>query len=202
MTRLNKGIRSDIVQNAVDKAVSQRKDNLAALRKEIANEAYNVATKDVDEPKLVKKAKRLIEDLSQVLDSNSIDAIEANTFSQHIRVNYNGQRIDLRCEDTCLSVTGTRHYFNKGFAVPANTRLADMCDKYFKEEARINEISESVHANVRATVESVTTVKKLLELWPEAAELLPETESKRAALPVVQRDQLNTMIGLPSDEDK
>lgn len=45
MTRLNKTSRSDIVQNAVDKAVSQRKDNLTTLRKEIANEAYKMATK-------------------------------------------------------------------------------------------------------------------------------------------------------------
>lgn len=202
MTRLNKDIRSDIVQNAVDKAVSQRKDNLTTLRKEIANEAYKMATKDVDEPKLVKKAKRLIEELSQVLDADVINAIEANTLSQRIRVNYNGQRIDARFDGARLSVTGVSHWFNKGFPVPANTRLADMCDNFFKEEARIKEISESVRANVRATVESVTTVKKLLELWPEAAELLPETESKGAALPVVQRDQLNTMIGLPSDEDK
>lgn len=202
MTRLNKTIRDQIVRNAVDKAVSQRKDNLTTLRKEIANEAYSVATKDVDEPKLVKKAEAILKELSKVMESGAYDGVADRMFSRHMRVNYNGQRLDLKFDSDRLAVSASSHWFNKGFAVPTNTRLAGMCDKYFKEEARINEISESVRANVRATVEGVTTVKKLLELWPEAAELLTEAESKGAALPVVQRDQLNTMIGLPSDEDK
>lgn len=53
--------------------------------------------------------------------------------------------------------------------------------------------------SVRATVQKVTTVKKLLEVWPEAKELIPEEVEKQVKqLPAIKTEDLNKMIGLPS----
>jgi hypothetical protein len=53
--------------------------------------------------------------------------------------------------------------------------------------------------SVQAAVQKVTTVKKLLEVWPEAKELIPEEVEKQVKqLPAIKTEDLNKMIGLPS----
>ena len=44
------------------------------------------------------------------------------------------------------------------------------------------------------------TVKRLLEEWPEAKELLPADAPSAPLPPAIRRETLNEMIGLPSDE--
>lgn len=55
----------------------------------------------------------------------------------------------------------------------------------------------------RGAMDSVTTVKKLIEVWPEvetlAREYLEEGERK-AILPAIPRAQLNTLLDLPPEE--
>ncbi|MFT7963069.1 Nmad5 family putative nucleotide modification protein, partial [Salmonella enterica] len=46
----------------------------------------------------------------------------------------------------------------------------------------------------------VTTVKRLIEVWPESKELLPkEADKASTALPALRVEDLNKMIGLPSE---
>ncbi|ELV4980379.1 hypothetical protein SHB81_000001, partial [Escherichia coli] len=54
--------------------------------------------------------------------------------------------------------------------------------------------------NVWAALNSVTTVKRLIEVWPESKELLPkEADKASTALPALRVEDLNKMIGLPSE---
>ncbi|MFN0682916.1 Nmad5 family putative nucleotide modification protein, partial [Escherichia coli] len=53
---------------------------------------------------------------------------------------------------------------------------------------------------VRLPLNSVTTVKRLIEVWPESKELLPkEADKASTALPALRVEDLNKMIGLPSE---
>lgn len=67
-----------------------------------------------------------------------------------------------------------------------------------EEQQLLDKQRSALTANVRAAVQSVTTIKKLLEVWPEAAELIPEAVAPAKQLPALQREDLNAMIGLPS----
>lgn len=66
----------------------------------------------------------------------------------------------------------------------------------------IDSLAESVEANVRGMLSQFTTVKKLLEVWPEARELLPAEKGAAPSinLPAIQVSNLNALIGLPSDQ--
>ena len=45
-----------------------------------------------------------------------------------------------------------------------------------------------------------STVKRLIEVWPESKELLPkEADKASTALPALRVEDLNKMIGLPSE---
>lgn len=68
------------------------------------------------------------------------------------------------------------------------------------ERKALENRADTIKASVGAAVSKVTTIKKLLELWPEAAELLPPAEQKTANLPVIQVGDLNAMIGLPTEQ--
>lgn len=68
-------------------------------------------------------------------------------------------------------------------------------------EADINKRESDLAHQVRAVVGSCTTVKKLLEIWPESKELIPTTlEEARPQLPAIQVAELNKLVGLPSGE--
>ncbi|HCB7909484.1 TPA: hypothetical protein M2D74_002482, partial [Escherichia coli] len=45
----------------------------------------------------------------------------------------------------------------------------------------------------------VRTVKQLLDVWPEAKELLPTDAPPVPLAPAVHRETLNEMIGLPTN---
>lgn len=86
------------------------------------------------------------------------------------------------------------------------TLLADnpLVQKFLDAEKVVEELdssAKSIKANVKAVVYSVNTTKRLVEVWPEAAELIPsEIEVVRAALPAIDFNSLNASIGIPSNK--
>lgn len=59
----------------------------------------------------------------------------------------------------------------------------------------------TMEAEVRAVVSSVTTEKRLYEVWPELVEIVPPTESSaRGTALAVNIDELNKKIPLPQEK--
>lgn len=68
-------------------------------------------------------------------------------------------------------------------------------------QAEYDSEMERLELSVRGALAKVTTVKKLLQVWPEAAELIPLVAAKEVKqLPAIPVDDLNKMIGLPTGE--
>lgn len=86
------------------------------------------------------------------------------------------------------------------------TLLADnpLVQKFLDAEKVVEELDSSakgIKANVKAVVYSVNSTKRLVEVWPEAAELIPsEIEVVRAAVPAINFESLNASIGIPSEK--
>ena len=65
----------------------------------------------------------------------------------------------------------------------------DNCNKAYNE----------LKISIRGVLESVNTVKQLIAVWGEAAELLPENVTKsKAALPMIDTTNLNKSLNLPT----
>lgn len=85
--------------------------------------------------------------------------------------------------------------------ITADNPLNDEFDAIELEQRTVNDLRTHVKAEVTAIVNSVTTIKKLLEIWPESKELLPPDEQVQSTAIVANVDNLNTMIGLPTSND-
>ncbi|WP_455508190.1 Nmad5 family putative nucleotide modification protein [Enterobacter sp.] len=86
------------------------------------------------------------------------------------------------------------------------TLLADdpLVTEFYGFDALYKQIQNDesdIRQNVSAALSKVRTVKRLLEEWPEAKELLPADASSVPLPPAIRRETLNEMIGLPSDEE-
>lgn len=120
--------------------------------------------------------------------------------NQYVRANIAGAAVYLNFYD----VTGDPEYRFVGserFAIAAGDPLVD---EFYALEDMVKankEKTDLIRAQVGAACAKVTTVKRLLELWPEAAELLPDIAQQQTPnVPIVLVSDLNALIGLPTPE--
>jgi hypothetical protein len=80
---------------------------------------------------------------------------------------------------------------------PLSIKFSELED----EKRNITNKVKDVKSNVTAALNSVTTVKRLLTIWPEAKELLPkDVEKASVQLPALKVEKLNEIIGLPTEK--
>lgn len=203
MTRLTKTLREQIVTAATAKAVGDRPANLTATRDQWIKDACeysltSIGTSSAEIEGIAKKMRALYDKIPTPVQWGFSHAVHRDSYPYF---NVAGMAINLKLSDEGGMVY-PRNGNNNRIAIPADHELAKRFAEWQAEEARIKEIEETVRVNVLAMVNSVTTVEKLVKQWPEVVELLPANADRQViALPTVQVDQLNTMIGLPSQTD-
>lgn len=77
-----------------------------------------------------------------------------------------------------------------------------MSERYDELESRYKALEERIRAGrkaARAAMDQVTTLNRLIEVWPEIA---PFTEGfgKKNTLPAISRPDLNGLLGLPKED--
>lgn len=85
--------------------------------------------------------------------------------------------------------------------ITADNPLAQQFHDLQAEQRAATAERDRIEGTVRGALLGFTTVKKLLEAWPEAAELLPDDspDKPKTTLPAVPVADLNAMLGLPSE---
>ncbi|MCH5482622.1 hypothetical protein L4A43_12765 [Salmonella enterica subsp. diarizonae serovar 16:z10:e,n,x,z15] len=136
---------------------------------------------------------------------------------EELRTNHTFVRYD---SDIYLNLAGSRvsAYFNGNYrsyeqgepdpirkiAPYEYTLLADdpLVTEFYGFDALYREIKSDeadIRQNVTAALDKARTVKRLLEQWPEAKELLPAEDAVVPLHPAIHREALNEMIGLPTE---
>lgn len=85
------------------------------------------------------------------------------------------------------------------FTLTADNPLVDEFYTFDTRYTNLQNQHDAIKANVTAALQKVRTLKRLLEEWPEAEELLPADAPKVPPVPAVRREALNEMIGLPTE---
>lgn len=89
-------------------------------------------------------------------------------------------------------------------AYDASHAFSKRAEKLTSDRADLIKEIESAQASTRSTLEQVSTVQRLIVLWPEvepfARAYLNEETAAKALLPVIARDRLNETLGLPPGE--
>lgn len=201
-TRLNVSIKDKIVSNAIKQAGIPTKEE--ALEKRRAEWAEAVRIHAIGGKQEAAKMERLRKRLRKSLDDAPRKLVKED---DPIRRDY----------DILVNVGGLayRAYFHGGTdykhsalvwkitpyqcTVEAGHALADEFHEIESQANAIREERDTIYSNVRAALDGVRTVKRLLEEWPEAKDLLPSDMSEeKKHLPAVRREELNSMIGLPA----
>lgn len=82
------------------------------------------------------------------------------------------------------------------FLLPADHELAAEFNAIEAERQRIDDQAATLKATVRAACDKVTTVEKLLKVWPEVEELVLANEKAPGTALAIPTDELNRLIGL------
>lgn len=81
----------------------------------------------------------------------------------------------------------------------ANSDATSIYESYLAAERAVGEAKEEAGVKVWALLEQATTVKKLLEIWPEVEPFIPVDAAPTTRLPAVPVDEVNALLGLKKE---
>lgn len=203
MTKLTKAVKEQIVRNAVEKSgLIDEHNKIIQRRAEWANNVRLFAIGGVEVEK-------------KLIAINEQYAALHESVPKNLQGDY--RKPARRRNETYVNVAGISFcaYFHGCLDYnccdqvhrisPSNvTLLADnpLVSEFHEIHNQQEEYENKVvtlRNSVNGVIANITTVKKLLDVWPEAKELLPPDIEKQAVqLPMVQTADLNKLIGLPS----
>ncbi|EEQ4769977.1 hypothetical protein F3F18_001765 [Escherichia coli] len=206
---LTNHLKTQIINNALEKAgIPKRKSALRAARVEWAERVRLAAIGGVEKEaeilkilKIIKKIETLVSKLPEALKTaNNIIRKECymclNLAGSRVTVYFNGNYRGYE--------SGSPDHIHKiapgEFTLLANDPLVTEFYGFDALYEQIQSDESDIRQNVSAALSKVRTVKRLLEEWPEAKELLPADAPSAPLPPAIRRETLNEMIGLPSDE--
>lgn len=196
--RLTKDIKTAILNAALKKAGIP--DREAAIRSRVAAWASEILgrTFTPDVLAAIDHAKRVIEPLREMHPSFYLNTYRANYMNVNVagvtrRVYFNG---GLDSKVSLADVITYAPYNNP--VLHSDDPLTEQLYAIDADRETLGNDKTQITASVNAVLDSVTTDKRLVEVWPEAVAFIPAAE--RAAspqLPALPIADLNRMIGLP-----
>lgn len=205
-TLLTRGIKEQIICNALTKAgIPKRKAALRAARvawaERVRLQAIGGAEIEAEIRKNLKKIEALAAKFPGALKtSNSLIRTDNDMY-----LNLAGSRVNVYFNGNYRGYEpGSPEHVHK-ISPSEFTLLADdpLVTEFYGFDALYKQIQSDesdIRQNVSAALNKVRTVKRLLEEWPEAKELLPADAPPVPLPPAIRRETLNEMIGLPTDE--
>lgn len=181
-TYLNATNRHDILKRALEHAFGEREKALTQKRLEHANDVYN----DVY-PADVQKQMR---DLPR------------NYLPKGSCIMCRFDRDDMRIEFGDERKLVSYYHFNRSSYAKIYDPLHSLCVRHFeikKEEEQLDTEKTRAKSGITAILESVRTVQKLYEVWPECEPFIKDyLSSTNAMLPALPIADINLMLGLTS----
>jgi len=197
MSRLNKATRDYIIGRAFEKA------GIPALEDKLKAQLYDWAD-------------RLRVHTNGMSDAE-LDAISAKIAKLQAQLpkGLDTQYTVIRKDDGCYPILGGLQVGYHYFSTEKDSRYTiyrpnipsehPLALEWYSIEDQRKELADRrkvLRAQVESITDSVTTIKKLLEVWPEVRELLPPNEQPVISnVPAVLISSLNAAIGLPTEEE-
>lgn len=220
MARLTAAIRDGIIANAIktkdfagrDMAIVQKRADFAErLRLFILGE-YGLTDERLAEikaqvEKLAKEVNHEGANYVRLCFDGCVYRLDVNLSGQFRYVYRNGVTNDKRYEP--LFNESVAEYDEKKYSPHTGEKDFIVCDPKWREEldaidleaAQLREEYNTLKSTLKATISGFTTVEKLLEAWPDAKELIPETTpiAKQPGTGIaLSVADLNAMCGIPT----
>ena len=196
MTRITNALREAIVAKAIDKAGLNDKRAEYDKRRAAWTEAVRIdglggPVKAAELEALDAQIRKLHEKIPEALRCGYGVGLDRNSW---MRVNIAGANVHVSLNDSKPARC-------RSHVITADNPLAQQFYDLEAEEKALDDERATLSAQVRGALSKFTTVKRLLDAWPEAKELLPDRlPEAKPTLPAVRTEELNALIGLPSEE--
>lgn len=203
--RLTNSIKDQIVAAAIKKAGFDERNKEIIRRRAAWAEAVRIhALGGEDKAKELESLAREVQELAAKIPANVRIASKMLRKDNEVRyVNVAGLRARAWFSGYEVGGTGEESEYRitpQECVITADSQLAREFHEIEAQQAEYHSDKERLVLSVRGALEKVTTVKKLLQVWPEAAEIIPPVAAKEAKqLPAIPVSDLNKMIGLPSE---
>lgn len=199
--RLTIKLKSEIVNNALKKAGVLIKwkmfeEKLAILAEKVRIEAWGGQENYDTINATVERINGIISTIPAKYRNHDIFSVGGKR--KNIHVAFGGRQVRLPYDGKGTGDYNiTKYTPYDRLLLPAEHTLSLEFEALMTERDNINELQQTIETKVKAKLDEATTVKKLLQLWPEASELLPNPEPKSLStqLTVPVKD-LNSLLGL------
>ncbi len=189
--KLNKGIREKIVNLLLEHRFAEDQQTLENDKEGLAEKAYNI---------LYTKSER---ERMNSLPEGWLDTTDGMRIC--LPVGYNNKWYffakDAEGKRPPKRITQSKSYQLK---LKANDKFAIEYQDYLDRIEDLDEKRKRTKAEATALLESVTTVNRAIEIWPEAETFIKQgvgvvKQKTNAPLPVIMREQLNENLNLPPE---
>lgn len=210
MTRLTKAIREKMVNKAIETAGIN--DAFLKLKTQRANLAESIRVDSLGGQTVIDTLMVKYDEIKELFDNDTFKNAQGMYLSgpeedyELYNINLGGMRVTLQYNGQYdrLNRNGVDRVFrspvprDSNINYPADHKFAKAFFKVEKTRRELVDRRDGLKVQVNATLNQFTTIKKLLEQWPEAKDLLPSCLNElKPQLPVVQVKDLNCLIGLP-----
>lgn len=219
MARLTAAIRDGIIANAVktkdfagrDKAIVQKRADFAERLRLFILDAYGLTDDRLTE---IKEQVKAIGDevkfngaqYARIWFDGGNYRMDVNLSGQTRHIYRNGQTNDRACD----SLFGNKAKYDETKYTPhtgesdfivSDPKWREELDAIDKEAVQLRAEYDTLQSTLKATISGFTTVEKLLEAWPDAKELIPETTpiAKQPGTGIaLSVADLNALCGIPT----
>lgn len=219
MARLTAAIRDGIIANAIktkdfagrDKAIVQKRADFAERLRLFILDAYGLTDARLAEIK--EQVKAIGEEVTfngaqyaRIWFDGGNYRMDVNLSGQTRNIYRNGQANDRSCD----SLFGYKAKFDETKYTPhvgesdfivSDPKWREELDAINKEAVQLRAEYDTLQSTLKATISGFTTVEKLLEAWPDAKELIPETTpiAKQPGTGIaLSVADLNALCGIPT----
>lgn len=194
MTKLTTRMRDAIVKNAIEKSgINKQRADYAERRKRWAEKVADESIGGAEAVAKLAEANKKVAKIVSTLPEHLRQDLCVGPRAGGIVVGFGGMRAHVHEWDNHRAA-------KSGLLLAADHPLTKEFELLEAEDKDLTSRKDKLTCDVRAMVNSVTTVKRLLDVWPEAAELLPASAAPKPQLPSVNVEHLNAIIGLPTEE--
>lgn len=177
--RITVSMKDAIVSRLMTHAFNQREQELISADLELGNQIYA----DVYSPDTIAKFNEFPEGY---FPEETDLAVRFQGVKDYVKVNFSRRRIAYCHDRGVVKVYDNDNEFTREY-----DRLSDIRKKLEDDKKR-------VRREAQAIIESVTTLKKLIEIWPEVKPFVAGLDEQDIRnLPMIPIRELNRELGLP-----
>lgn len=195
-TRITAGLRDHIVAgllrhrfNLEQLAINEEQERINKRAAERTQGAYEMVFTEAERKRLAEAPEGWYPEVDSVRVQVEGGKVEEVEFETSKRVPYEVEDGGWRHITAIVSLDN--HYFQ------VNREVAEMREALDQRRQKLSEDKATLRNRAVAVIESVTTVKRLLEIWPELHDFLPEENAGPSGdVPAIMVSDLNEQFGL------